>query len=341
MAHDLSLPDRLTFLLVLGILATAAIAFWNLLWVVVLSASLAIVIMPVKHYLGRSMREGTAALLTTAAVFFATIFSVGFTIAVLAQNGDYLTQIVQGILAWIASAETGGAAAGIASTDIAAWTDEQIASFGDWVTGLASQVPMLIIDLIVFFLSLYMFIYRGDALAAEVTAALPSRLRAAVEKLTRTSVDTLYALYIVHVATSVVTFVLAIPFFYVLGYDHIVFYALMAAIFQLIPIIGPSVIMLFLGVYSLSLGDIRGGLLVAFVGYPIVCALPDIYFRPMMMGRRASIHPVIMWIGFFGGLAVMGIVGFVLGPLFLALAITGYHILLEEMKEVKEAAQGT
>jgi len=338
MAHDLSLPDRLTVLLVLGILAAAAIAFWNLLWVVVLSASLAIVILPVKHRLGRSMSESTAALLTTALVFFAAVFSVGFTIAVLAQNAEYLSEIVQGILAWIASAGTGGVETGIASADLAAWTDAQINNFGDWATGLASQVPMLIIDLIVFFLALYMFIYRGDELAAEVTAALPTRLRSAVEKLTVTSVDTLYALYIVHVATSVVTFILALPFFYILGYDHIVFYAVMAAIFQLIPIIGPSVIMLFLGVYSLSIGDIRGGLLVAFVGYPIVCALPDIYFRPMMMGRRASIHPVIMWIGFFGGLAVMGIVGFVLGPLFLALAITGYHILLEEMGRVKEAA---
>lgn len=336
MAHDLPLPDRLTLLLVLGILAAAAIAFWNLLWVVVLSASLAIVIMPVKHYLGRSVREGTAAALTTALVFFAVIFSIGFTIAVLAQNAEYLAEIVQGILAWIEAAEIGGG--GTASTDLAIWTDEQIAAFVDWATGLASQVPMLIINLIVFFLSLYMFIYRGDALAAEVTAALPARLRSAVERLTAASVDTLYALYIVHIATSVVTFLLAIPFFYVLGYDHIVFYALMAAIFQLIPIIGPSVIMLFLGVYALSMGDIRGGLLVAFVGYPIVCALPDIYFRPLMMGRRASIHPVVMWIGFFGGLAVMGIVGFVLGPLFLALAITGYHILLEELREAAHGA---
>jgi len=198
MAHDLSLPDRLTVLLVLGILAAAAIAFWNLLWVVVLSASLAIVILPVKHRLGRSMKESTAALLTTALVFFAAVFSVGFTIAVLAQNAEYLSEIVQGILAWIASAGTGGVETGIASADLAAWTDAQINNFGDWAAGLASQVPMLIIDLIVFFLALYMFIYRGDELAAEVTAALPSRLRSAVEKLTVTSVDTLYALYIVH-----------------------------------------------------------------------------------------------------------------------------------------------
>lgn len=336
MAHNIPLPDTLTALLVLGILAAAALAFWNLLWVIVLAASLAVVIMPLKHRFTRSTSESMAALLSTAIVFLAVLGAVGFTVAVLVQNADYLSEIVQDILAWIASAQSGGGAAGLASADIAAWTNTQIEDLGEWASSFASQVPMLIIDLIVFFLALYMFVYRGDAVAAEVTASLPPRLKAAVERLTGTSVDTLYALYIVHVATSVVTFLLALPFFYLLGYGHIMFYSVMAAIFQLIPIIGPSLIMLFLGVYSLSLGDLRGALLVAFVGYPIVCALPDVYFRPMMMGRRASIHPVIMWIGFFGGLAVMGIVGFVLGPLFLALAIAGYHILLEEMERVKQ-----
>ncbi|MDK2975037.1 MAG: hypothetical protein PWP08_1408 [Methanofollis sp.] len=338
MAHDISLPDRLTLLLVLGILAAAAIAFRDLLWVVVLSASVAVVILPIKRHLGKKMKESAAALLTTALVCFIAVCSIGFIIAVLAQNAAYLSQIVQGILTWIGSAQVEELGVGVASADLAAWVDSQIASLGDWAAGLASQVPMLIVDLVVFFLSLYMFIYQGDTLAAEVTASLPPRLRSAVKKLTATSVNTLYSIYIVHVGTSVVTFILAIPFFYILGYGHVIFYSLMAAIFQLIPIIGPSVLMLFLGVYALSLGDIRGVLLAAFVGYPIVCAIPDIYFRPMMMGRRASIHPVIMWIGFFGGVAVMGIVGFVLGPLFLALAIAGYHILLEEMGQVKEAA---
>ncbi|WP_165394843.1 AI-2E family transporter [Methanofollis fontis] len=338
MAPDLPLPDRLTVYLVLGIFAAGAIAFWGLLWVVILAASIAVVIMPLQRWLSRSIGEASAALISTIAVFFAVFGALGFAIGVLAQNAEYLSGIVQGILAWIDSAQVPGVTNGVSSPDLAEWFSGQFDDLGEWISAIATQVPMLIVDLIVFFLSLYMFVFRGDALAAEITASLPVRLRSAVERMTVTSVDTLYAIYVVHVATSVITFVLAIPFFYVLGYDHILFYALMAALFQLIPILGPSIIMLFLGAYALSLGDIRGAILVALIGYPIVCALPDLYFRPLMMGRRASIHPVIMWIGFFGGLAVMGIVGFVLGPLFLALGVAGYHILVEEMEGVKKTA---
>jgi len=79
---------------------------------------------------------------------------------------------------------------------------------------------------------------------------------------------------------------------------------------------------------ALSQGDLRGTALLIGAGYPVVCAFPDLWFRPVMMGRRASIHPALMWIGFFGGLAVMGLMGFVLRPLLLALTVACYRILV-------------
>jgi predicted PurR-regulated permease PerM len=329
--------DRLTFILVLAIFAVTALAFWDLLWVVVIAASLAVVILPLKRWFCRWVGEGMAAILTTSVVFISLVVAVGFTVGVLAMNAGYLAEIVQGILAWIGAVPGTTTGGPLSSASIATWAGEQVDRFGDWAGSFASEVPMLIIDGIVFFLVLFMFVFQGEAVAAEVTAALPARVRAAVERMTATSVDTLYAVYIVHVVTAVITFLLAIPFFWLLGYGHVLFFSVMAGIFQLIPILGPSLIMLFVGVYSLSIGDVRGAALAALIGYPIVCAFPDLYFRPIMMGRRAAIHPVIMWIGFFGGLAVMGIIGFILGPLFLALAVAGYRIFIEEMEGEKGA----
>lgn len=328
-------PDRLTLVLVFAVFLTAAVAFWGLLWVVVLALSLAVVVLPLQRRLvERAVPEGLAALVVTALIFLVLTGAVGFTVAVLAQNADFLIEIVQGITGWI------GAAGGGPEGGVETWINEKAVSLGDEAAGIATQVPIMVLDFIVFFLALYMFIYRGAAVAAELTAALPVRLRAAVERMTTASIDTLYAIYIVHVATSVITFLLAIPFFWVLGYDHVIFFSVLAGIFQLIPIIGPSLIMLVIGIFALSQGDLRGAALAAFVGYPVVCALPDIYFRPLMMGRRARIHPVIMWIGFFGGLVVMGLVGFILGPLFVVLAVTAYHILVEELEGAKETANG-
>ena len=96
------------------------------------------------------------------------------------------------------------------------------------------------------------------------------------------SSNTLYSIYIVHISTSVITFFLAIPFFYVLGYGHIVFWSLIVALFQLIPIIGPTLIMIFLGIFALAQGDYRAAALIAVIGYPVVCAVPDLLFSPML-----------------------------------------------------------
>lgn len=328
--------DRLTLVLVLAVFAVTALAFWDLLWVVILAASLAVVILPLKRWFGRWMGDNMAAFLTTGTVILALAGVVAFTVAVLALNADYLSTIVQGILAWIGT--QGDTLTGpLSSTSIATWAGKQVDAFGDWASSFASEVPMLVVDLIVFFLALFIFVLRGEAIAAEVTAALPARLRSAVERMSAISVDTLYAVYVVQVATAGITFFLAIPFFWYLGYGHVLFYAVMAGIFQLVPILGPSLIMLFIGAYALSIGDIRGAALAAFIGYPIVCAFPDLFFRPLMMGRRTAIHPVIMWIGFFGGLATMGVIGFILGPLFIALLVAAYRIFIEEMRGEKGA----
>lgn len=81
-------------------------------------------------------------------------------------------------------------------------------------------------------------------------------------------------------------------------------------------------------------GDIIRAVLLIAVGYPVVAAFPDAYIRPVLMGGHTGISPVILWIGIFGGLYVMGIFGFVFGPLILTWVITVYRILIEGREPV-------
>jgi predicted PurR-regulated permease PerM len=54
-----------------------------------------------------------------------------------------------------------------------------------------------------------------------------------------------------------------------------------------------------------------------------------------MMGKRVAIPSVMMMIGIFAGVPFMGIVGFIIGPVLVALAVTGYKILAEEAENAK------
>lgn len=53
------------------------------------------------------------------------------------------------------------------------------------------------------------------------------------------------------------------------------------------------------------------------------------------MGQRTSIHPVLMMIGIIGGISVMGIIGLILGPLFIALLVSSSQILIDQMALAK------
>jgi predicted PurR-regulated permease PerM len=70
-----------------------------------------------------------------------------------------------------------------------------------------------------------------------------------------------------------------------------------------------------------------------FFGYLIVSCIPEFYVRPVLVGRRVKIHPVIMFIGIFGGMLTLGLAGFVLGPVIVVLLITSYRIYVQEKKE--------
>ena len=67
-----------------------------------------------------------------------------------------------------------------------------------------------------------------------------------------------------------------------------------------------------------------------FVGYPLLSAWLELLYKPVMMGKRVAIPTIMIMIGILAGVPFMGIVGFIIGPVLVALAVTGYKILAEE-----------
>jgi predicted PurR-regulated permease PerM len=75
---------------------------------------------------------------------------------------------------------------------------------------------------------------------------------------------------------------------------------------------------------------------IALIIYPLVLWIPGSLVRSKLMGKRIGIHPVIMMIGIIGGISIMGMVGLIIGPLFIALLISSYLILIEQPTLIKK-----
>jgi predicted PurR-regulated permease PerM len=143
--------------------------------------------------------------------------------------------------------------------------------------------------------------------------------------------DTIYSLIIIQISAALICFVLAIPFFYFLGYGNELLFATMIGLAMLLPLIGAQLFLVMFMLYMVALGDYSSAAIVILIGYPLLSGWIDFYYRPVMMGKRVSVHPVFMMIGIFAGVPFMGIVGFILGPVLVALVVTGFRIYAEQV----------
>jgi len=323
--------DKFTFGIVSLIFIISILAFWDFAGVIIVAGSLAVVLMPGQRYLRNYMKQGFASLIITVIVGFLIIMAFYIILVVLYENADYMFGLVNSITTWINLTFFSSVSAfmGTPSDLFSDLFADLTESFKSMVLEFLSTLPLMAIKIMILFLSLFLFLVFGDEMSGQVRGIIPEKSRDDMLILKKSVTDMLYAIFNVHVAVAVAVFILAFPVFYILGYEHILFYAILSGILALIPVFGPVFLIAFLILYTVSVSDWRGLLIVLLLAWPLLCAIPDWWMRPVLMGRRASVNPVLMFIAFFGGIAVMGLLGFIMGPVFIALLIAGYRIIVK------------
>jgi predicted PurR-regulated permease PerM len=329
--HPFQIRENQQLLLLICVIYIVCIlVFWPLMTVLVWSAAIAIALLPFHKYLSNIVKPSVSATFITLWVLLVILLVLSISASVLYggidQIGSMVTSLVYGFKNTAVSAF------------LPTFTAEQVSNMPDTLVqlllqsllSLTSNVMQSLISIIIFFLSLSMLLYYGEQIWNTLTGALTPKLFTAVEKLAEISANTIYALIVVQISAALISFLLAIPFFFLLGVNYPFLYATLMGLAMLIPLVGAQIMILFFAFYFLSLGDTRSAVITLFVGYPLLSGWIDFYYRPMMMGKRVAIPPIMMMIGIFAGVPFMGIVGFIIGPVFVALAVTGYKILAEE-----------
>jgi predicted PurR-regulated permease PerM len=327
--------DLFPFILLVVFTLAACIIFWSVMDMVILGASLAVVLIPLHHRISRHTLPEISAAIVTFLIFFMGCIMALFTFSILTSNVALLTKLFGTVGIWLDNPATNPLSFGIPVTKatLSGLLDKGMAFFVEYQETLISNLSLIAFKMFVFLLSLFYLLRWGEEIKKTFMCRVPAVLSGYVARLSEVTVDTLYAIYIVQIAIAALTFVIAIPVFYLLGYGDVLFFSFLAAFCELIPVLGSSVVFIMVGTFSLALGDTRGVLIMFFFGYLIVSCIPEFYVRPVLVGRRVKIHPVIMFIGIIGGTLTMGLVGFVLGPVIIVLFITSYRIYVKEKKD--------
>jgi predicted PurR-regulated permease PerM len=318
-------------ILISAIYILCIIAFWPLMTVVIWSAAIAIALMPFHKRISRIVHPPVSVIFITVWVLLAILLFLVISSSILYGNIDAIGTMV-------ASLVHGFKNTGV-SAFLPTFTDEQFSHMPDTLVqlllqsllSLTSNVMQSLISIVIFFLSFSMLLYYGEQIWSTLTRMLSPKLFSAVEKMTEISTNTIYALIIVQISAAVISFLLAIPFFILLGIDNPFLFATLIGLAMLIPLIGAQIMILFFVFYFLSTGDINRAVITLLAGYPLLSGWIDFYYRPVLMGKRVAIPPVMMIIGILAGVPFMGIAGFIIGPMLVALAVTGSKILAEEV----------
>ena len=198
-------------------------------------------------------------------------------------------------------------------------------------TAFALALPVLAIKFALFVVLLFGLLLKGNEAGRAAIAPVPHAYRDVVYALAQRARETLYAIYVLQVATSVATLAVAYPLFWALDYEAALTLAIVAAVLQFVPIIGPSLLVVPIALYQVAVGDIAAATLIAVLGLGLVAWLPDVAVRPRLARRSAGFSGSLYFVGFTGGLFTLGAIGVVVGPLLVAVFVEAVDLLADEV----------
>lgn len=181
---------------------------------------------------------------------------------------------------------------------------------------------MLLGQAMVFFMAMHFLLLRGPRFWQDLLSGCPPALRSTLAALGQRTRTVLMATCVVHGLTAVSAFLLALPVFWVIvGREHCLLLAMLAGLFQLIPLLGAATLVSLLTLYFFATGNVLQGWECLLLAFPFIVAVPDLLIRPTLSQRYGKVHAITMLAGFITGIEIFGVLGFVLGPLIFDLIV--------------------
>lgn len=96
--------------------------------------------------------------------------------------------------------------------------------------------------------------------------------------------------------------------------------AVLMGVLGALPNFGPILVWLPTGIYLLVIGKTFGGLVVIF-GVGGLVGVTDYIVRPRLIGDDIKMHDLLVFFGIFGGIALFGVSGILIGPIAMAIFV--------------------
>ncbi len=206
------------------------------------------------------------------------------------------------------------------------------------ISDVVLALPIIFINLFVTFFAVFYFLRDGRSLVEHIKQLLPISPKHR-DHIFHKLRDTAHAVVYGSILVAVIQGALGGLGFWVFGVTSPLLWGLVMAVFAFVPFVGTAVIWLPAAIVMIATGSSESdptllwkGIGLLLYGFFIISGIDNI-LKPMLIGDRAKVHPVLILIGVLGGLAVFGPVGFIIGPLVLAVFKVFLDIYQSEYEE--------
>ena len=210
-----------------------------------------------------------------------------------------------------------------------------IGAFATTVPGIAAKLS---IDAFVAFIALYVYFLRGPQLVDGIVEATPMERRH-TRSLLETIGAAIRAVFAASFITAVIQFGLGWAAFAIVGVPYALPLAAIMAffsfVFSLVPVLGSGLVWVPVGVGLVIGGRPAAGIFILAWGLLVLGSVDNVV-KPLYAKSALQLSPLLVFVTLFGGIAVLGPIGALIGPLVAALAAAFLRIWTTEFLEDSE-----
>ncbi len=202
------------------------------------------------------------------------------------------------------------------------------------VTAVLSNIAGFVLSFFLVFFTVYYLLRDGEKIKTYIASVFPLSERhenVLVEKLSLAINGVVKGAFLVALIQGTV----ATVGFLIFGVPNPFLWGAFTVLAALVPNVGTSLALIPAVLYLFIMGSSGSAIGLAIWGALAVGTIDNIV-SPKLIGAKAKLHPLLVLFGVLGGIKLFGFVGFLLGPIIMAVFVTLLDIYREDLKEYLE-----
>ncbi|HCC68364.1 MAG TPA: hypothetical protein DEP99_00535 [Nitrospiraceae bacterium] len=191
---------------------------------------------------------------------------------------------------------------------------------GEGIANLFKNILVFAVNFLIMSMTIFFFLKDGDAISRYIRGLLPFSDSQKIRLENQAKEMVIAAIY-GGVTVAIIQGFLGGLVFLVLGLPAPIFWGSVMSILSLVPIFGTYLVWGPAGVILILSGSYAKGIGLLLFGFLII-GLVDNILKPIIIGGRTKLNTLLIFFSVLGGLKLFGLIGFILGPLIIALCLS-------------------